>query len=175
MKNVMKQLVILSGKGGTGKTCVTAALAHLAAEDKRPVSVVLADADVDAANLELLIKPRIRQREDFRGGQIAIINHETCDGCGECAAVCRFDAVHEKNGVYQVDPIACDGCAACVYQCPMKPLGCMSKWLGSGSVPRAATDRYSTPPCARLRITLENWSRWSSSTPGCLPWMRGTN
>jgi len=130
MKNVMKQLVILSGKGGTGKTCVTAALAHLAAEDKRPVSVVLADADVDAANLELLIKPRIRQREDFRGGQIAVINQETCDGCGECAAVCRFDAIHEKNGVYQVDPIACDGCAACVYQCPIQSIAMHEQVVG---------------------------------------------
>ena len=114
----MKQLVILSGKGGTGKTSVAAAFAHLAAQGDRPLSIVLADADVDAANLELVLAPNIIKQEDFQGGKTAVIDSATCTGCGICEQVCRFDAIHEQDGIYQVDPIACDGCAACVYQCP---------------------------------------------------------
>lgn len=118
MNNGIKQLVILSGKGGTGKTCVTAALAHLASANNPPVSIVLADADVDAANLELLLRPRVLESQDFQGGQAARINEDDCLGCGDCAAVCRFEALKINNGTYRVDPIACDGCAACVFQCP---------------------------------------------------------
>ena len=118
MNNGIKQLVILSGKGGTGKTCVTAALAHLASANNPPVSIVLADADVDAANLELLLRPRVLESQDFQGGQVARINEDDCLGCGDCAAVCRFEALKIHNGTYRVDPIACDGCAACVFQCP---------------------------------------------------------
>jgi MinD superfamily P-loop ATPase len=126
----MKQLVILSGKGGTGKTCLTASLAHLASENNYPVSVVLADADVDAANLELLVEPVILEQEDFRGGQIAVIDQETCLDCGDCVAVCRFDAILEHDGSYQVDPIACDGCAACVYQCPAQAISMHDQVVG---------------------------------------------
>ncbi|HYN76235.1 MAG TPA: ATP-binding protein [Lamprocystis sp. (in: g-proteobacteria)] len=114
----MKQLVILGGKGGTGKTSVTAALAHLASLGDLAGQVVLADADVDAANLELVLKPRLLEEEDFRGGQVALIDPDACVACGECESVCRFAAIHAVDGYYVVDPIACDGCAACVYQCP---------------------------------------------------------
>jgi MinD superfamily P-loop ATPase len=114
----MKQLVILSGKGGTGKTSVTAAFAHLASLGSSPVRVVLADADVDAANLELVLAPQILEQREFWGGKIAEIDQDLCTGCGICEQVCRFDAIHENDGKYEVDSIACDGCAACVYQCP---------------------------------------------------------
>ena len=130
----MKQLIILSGKGGTGKTSVTAAFAHLASFADSPIKAVLADADVDAANLELVLAPKTLEQQDFWGGKIAIIDPELCGGCGICEQVCRFDAVyphpqplampegysHEERGegTYWIDPIACDGCAACVYQCP---------------------------------------------------------
>lgn len=122
MEPDFKQLVILSGKGGTGKTCLTAALAHLAACSEPPVTPVLADADVDAANLELLLSPRRLECQKFYGGQIALIDPVTCSGCGDCADVCRFDALYPDNGAYQVDPLACDGCAACFYQCPEKAI-----------------------------------------------------
>jgi len=118
MSNQIKQLVILSGKGGTGKTSVTAAFAHLAAEGDPPIPAVLVDADVDAANLELVLDPTVESGEDFWGGQIAQIDHHFCAGCGTCETVCRFDAIYESEDEYWVDPIACDGCAACVYQCP---------------------------------------------------------
>jgi len=118
----MKQLVILSGKGGTGKTSLAAAFAHLASQNQFKNSIVLADADVDAANLELVLQPQFLEEEDFWGGQIAIIDQDTCAGCGDCQKVCRFDAINYVNGVYEVDPIACEGCAACTYQCPTESI-----------------------------------------------------
>ena len=129
----MKQLVVLSGKGGTGKTSVTAALAHLASTESRPVRTVLADADVDAANLELVLEPRTLERQDFWGGKIAIINQEICTGCGDCAQVCRFEAIYsvgENDCFWSVDPVACDGCAACVYQCPTEAISMQEQTVG---------------------------------------------
>jgi MinD superfamily P-loop ATPase len=122
----MKQLVILSGKGGTGKTSLAAAFAHLASEGPASLRAVLADADVDAANLELVLCPERLETHDFTGGSVAVIDAERCQSCGVCEQVCRFDAIlppspHGRGAggeVYSVDPIACDGCAACVYQCP---------------------------------------------------------
>jgi MinD superfamily P-loop ATPase len=119
----MKQLVILSGKGGTGKTSVAAAFAHLANNGAFAQKTVLADADVDAANLELVLRPQFIETHDFMGGSVAIIDSQLCQDCGICEQVCRFDAVISSSGgenrsTYAIDPIACDGCAACVYQCP---------------------------------------------------------
>jgi MinD superfamily P-loop ATPase len=111
----MKQLVILSGKGGTGKTSVAAALAHLASEE---LPIVLADADVDAANLELVLEPTKLEEHVFMGGQVAVIDPDLCQLCGRCHEVCRFDAIIPGDDTYRVDPLACEGCAACVYQCP---------------------------------------------------------
>lgn len=117
----MKQIVVLSGKGGTGKTTVTAALAHLASEDPA-TRAILVDADVDAANLELLVAPHIIDTHTFVGGQTAIIEADLCSGCGVCADVCRFDAIRADNGLYAVDPIACEGCATCQTQCPTRAI-----------------------------------------------------
>jgi MinD superfamily P-loop ATPase len=114
----MKQLVVLSGKGGTGKTSLAAAFAHQAHVGPHPIKAVLADADVDAANLELLLQPEHIETHDFTGGSLAVIDPELCQQCGICELVCRFDAIHSDSQEYLVDPIACDGCAACVYQCP---------------------------------------------------------
>jgi len=117
----MKQLVILSGKGGTGKTTVAAALAHLASQE---ATVVLADADVDAANLELVLAPEVRETHVFTGGKLAVIDAERCQGCGLCETVCRFGAIgvdrELANGRehFRVDPVACEGCGACIHVCP---------------------------------------------------------
>jgi MinD superfamily P-loop ATPase len=111
----MKQIVILSGKGGTGKTTVAAALAHLAAQER---SLVLADADVDAANLELLLTPQVQETHDFVGGKVAVIDPEHCTRCGRCVEVCRFGAVSD----HAIDPVACEGCATCYYQCPSEAI-----------------------------------------------------
>jgi len=114
----MKQIIILSGKGGTGKTSVAAAFAHLAWGSRPALSIVLADGDVDAANLDLVLRPKRLESHDFLGGSVAVIDPKLCRDCGICDEVCRFDAVLATLKGYQIDPIACDGCAACVYQCP---------------------------------------------------------
>jgi MinD superfamily P-loop ATPase len=113
----MKQLVVLSGKGGTGKTSITAALAHLASQE---MAIVLADADVDAANLELVLEPSRVEEHPFTGGQVAIIDATRCTTCGRCSEVCRFQAVVPAPGgdAYRVDPLACTSCAARIHQCP---------------------------------------------------------
>jgi len=123
---VLKQLVVLSGKGGTGKTTVVAALAHLASE-KMPL--VLADADVDAANLELVLDPIQQEVHDFRSGKLAVIDPVACTACGRCAEVCRFEAV-VAGDVYEVDPLACEGCAACFYQCPVEAVAMQEQHAG---------------------------------------------
>lgn len=123
----MKQLVILSGKGGTGKTSVAAALAHLASQEMR---IVLADADVDAANLELLLAPTKLEEHVFIGGQVAMIDADKCQLCGRCHEVCRFNAVIPGDAAYRVDPLSCEGCASCVYQCPEGAIHCEEQQAG---------------------------------------------
>lgn len=113
----MKQLVVLSGKGGTGKTSITAALAHLASHREAGIPTVLVDADVDAANLGLILQPNFAEPHEFWGGSLANIHPQRCCACGSCAEVCRYGAVI-PGIAYAIDPTACDGCAACVYACP---------------------------------------------------------
>jgi len=114
----MKEVVIISGKGGTGKTSIVASFAALA--DK----CVVADADVDAADLHLILDPTIVRREQFSGGSRARIMSGHCTACGKCEEICRFDAITYDgpgNGrvsrTYRIDPIACEGCAVCAYFC----------------------------------------------------------
>jgi MinD superfamily P-loop ATPase len=149
----MKQLVILSGKGGTGKTSLAAAFAHLASQSYLADRIVLADADVDAANLELVLQPHLLEQEDFRGGRVAIIDQDTCASCGDCQAVCRFDAINYTDGLYVVDPIACDGCAACVYQCPTGSISMQEQVAGKFCV---SDTRYGPLYHANLHPGAEN-------------------
>ncbi len=116
----MKELVVISGKGGTGKTSIVAGFAALA--DK----AVFADCDVDAADLHLVLEPDIKQTHDFNGGKLASVIPEKCIGCGKCEEVCNFDAVRfngPANDVvektYTIDPISCEGCGVCVHFCPV--------------------------------------------------------
>ena len=114
----MKELTVISGKGGTGKTTIVASFAALAP------SAVLADCDVDASDLHLVLNPRIRRRENFTGGSKARIRSGHCVACGKCEEVCMFDAVFYDgpgNGVYpktfRVDPLSCEGCGVCAWFC----------------------------------------------------------
>lgn len=109
----MIKLAVISGKGGTGKTMVTAALAHLL-----PGSLVLADCDVDAANLELLLNPALISTESFMGMRGAVIDPDLCTHCGACIEHCRFDAIEEDGDRYQVSTLRCEGCAVCTLVCP---------------------------------------------------------
>jgi len=145
----MKQWVVLSGKGGTGKTTVAAALAHLAAQELR---LVLADADVDAANLELLTAPQVQEAHQFSGARVAAIDASRCTGCGLCAGACRFSAVVCEGGC-RVDAIACEGCAACTYVCPAQAIA-MVDWP-SGEWFRSDT-RFGPLFHARLFAGQEN-------------------
>ncbi len=132
----MKQLVVLSGKGGTGKTSLVAAFVHLANQEGWEGQVVLADADVDAANLELVVQPSLIEKLDFKGNRVAVIQREHCTACGVCGTVCRFDAIlchfDRDDGIetYSVDPTACEGCAACMHQCPSESISLIERVAG---------------------------------------------
>jgi MinD superfamily P-loop ATPase len=135
----MTQIVILSGKGGTGKTSLSAAFAHLAGLSG---TLVLVDADVDAANLELLLKAQRIQEEPFMGGSIAILDQSLCSVCGVCQDVCRFDAVSFSEGIYSIDPVACDGCAACLYACPEKAITMQEQQAGEWYISETEYGRF---------------------------------
>jgi len=110
----MKQLTIISGKGGTGKTTLVASLAALAQQP------VLVDCDVDAADLHLLLRPQVKQKHDFFGGSKAVIDSDECTRCGVCAGVCRYRAISPDP--FRVDPVLCEGCGVCVDLCPVQAI-----------------------------------------------------
>ena len=112
MSKALKQLTVISGKGGTGKTTVVASFAALAE------SKVLADCDVDAANLHLVIEPTVIESGDFHGAKLVIRDPELCQQCGECERRCRFDAITATD----IDELACEGCGMCVIACPHQAL-----------------------------------------------------
>lgn len=143
----MREIVIISGKGGTGKTSLTAAFAALAAETNNSV---LCDADVDAADLHLLMQPEVQQRTDFMGGSKAQINPELCTGCGTCRTLCRFGAITEQ---FEVDPIRCEGCGVCVDFCPVSAIDFPVQRCGEWYV---SDTRFGAMVHARLGIAEEN-------------------
>lgn len=113
----MKEITILSGKGGAGKTSVAAALASLAK------NTVFCDNDVDAADLHLILKPNIKESYDFDSGSVAQINHKTCTNCGLCEEHCRFDAIHlNPSKQLEVNPFKCEGCRLCERICPVNAI-----------------------------------------------------
>ena len=121
----MIRIAVISGKGGTGKTMITAALAHLLCG-----TLVLADCDVDAANLALLLDPELIRTEPFIGMKSAVIDSSICTGCGECEVHCRFNAVHPEGDAYQVNPFRCEGCAVCVHVCPAQAVTMQPRQTG---------------------------------------------
>ncbi len=116
----MKQLTVISGKGGTGKTTITAALTNLAH------NAVIADCDVDAADLHLILEPDVRKEQDFVGGFVASIDSTKCTKCGQCLEVCRFDAIKD----FTVDSISCEGCKVCAAMCPENAVSMVEKVSG---------------------------------------------
>ena len=139
----MREVVVLSGKGGTGKTSIVGSLAALA-ERK-----VLADCDVDAADLHLLLSPSVKQENEFWSGQVAVIDQEKCTRCGLCQELCRFDAIRD----YKVDSIACEGCGFCSHICPAEAITMKENLSGQWFV---SETRYGPLVHARLGIAQEN-------------------
>jgi len=139
----MKQLTIVSGKGGTGKTTLTAAFAHLA------TNLVIADCDVDAADLHLILTPTIIKREPFYGGQLPFMDMDRCTHCGLCEENCRFGAIQEL----EIDPIPCEGCGVCAYICPEKAITMKEKISGHWFV---SETREGPMVHARLGIAEDN-------------------
>ena len=139
----MKEVVILSGKGGTGKTSIVGSFAALSR------SKVLADCDVDAADLHLLLKPVVRQNHEFWSGQIAVIDEEKCTQCGLCQDLCRFDAIDN----FKVIPASCEGCGFCYHICPVDAITMQDRLSGQWFV----SDTKCGPLVhARLGIAQEN-------------------
>jgi MinD superfamily P-loop ATPase len=150
----MKTLSVLSGKGGTGKTSLVASFAKLAE------GAVLADCDVDAADLHLILTPQVKYEETFSGGKRASVNKEACTDCGACEAVCRFGAVHRNgqpddtaHGTYYVDPLACEGCGVCYWACEDNAIAFRDTTSGKVFV---SDTRYGPMVHARLHPAEEN-------------------
>ncbi|OPZ14217.1 MAG: cell division inhibitor MinD [candidate division BRC1 bacterium ADurb.BinA364] len=148
----MNEIVVLSGKGGTGKTSLAASLAALAEQ------VVIADCDVDGADLHLVLSSRVRERHEFFSGHAAVIRPNDCIGCGACLACCRFGAVR-MNGrgageaAFSIDPIACEGCGVCAHFCPVKAIDFPERRCGEWMV---SDTRRGPMVHARLGIAAEN-------------------
>lgn len=147
----MRELVVVSGKGGTGKTSLVASFAVLAGRS------VLADCDVDAADLHLVLKPQILKEELFSGGKTARIRQEACSGCGRCIELCRFGAVSKTQAgektAFVIDPIACEGCGVCSYFCPEKAVDFLPSVNGRWFISETA---YGPMVHARLGVAEEN-------------------
>ncbi len=145
----MKEIVVISGKGGTGKTSITASLAYLGGTE-----VIVADCDVDAADMHLLLQPDFAKEEDFYSGLIAKIDEEFCINCGKCADVCRFDAIPFKNNQYVVEPLDCEGCSYCAKVCPVSCIDMNDAYAGKWFT---SATRLNTPMVhARLGIGSDN-------------------
>ena len=150
----MKELVVISGKGGTGKTSIVAAFAALAKES------VFADCDVDAADLHLILEPQVEHDEVFKSGKKASIVAEECVACNKCDELCVFDAVRfdgPGNGAvektYRIDPISCDGCGVCVRFCPTEAIQFNEAECGRWFISRT---RFGSMVHAKLGIAEDN-------------------
>lgn len=139
----MKQVTILSGKGGTGKTTITASFAALSK------NAMFADCDVDASNLHLLLNPEIKETNEFMGLNVAYIDPEKCIQCGKCMELCRFNAIED----YVVDPIHCEGCKTCVVNCPVEAIQFNPRISGHAYI---SETKYGPMSHARLTPGMEN-------------------
>lgn len=142
----MKEIVVLSAKGGTGKTTIVGSFAVLA-QNK-----VLVDCDVDAADLYLLLEPKARETHDFQSGQTAYIDEEKCTQCELCEDVCRFEAIRDLH----VDPLSCEGCGFCAQVCPADAIAMQQNLAGQWFI---SDTKYGALVHARLGIAQENPGR----------------
>lgn len=145
----MKEIVVISGKGGTGKTSITASFAMLGGKE-----IVVADCDVDAADMHLLLEPNRKHSEDFFSGEIAEINQEHCRQCGKCATVCRFNAIMNKDFMYSVSGLNCEGCGYCFEVCPYQAISMVEQNVGKLYVSDTKADNVMVH--ARLKSGADN-------------------
>lgn len=159
----MKQILVISGKGGTGKTILTASFARLA--EKK----VMADCDVDAADLHLILHPEVKEKHEFKGLPKAFINQEKCTGCGECVKACRYGAVINKDARYKmqdtryknkknspqflIDASSCEGCTICMHVCPVDAISMKDTIAGEWYI---SETKYGPMVHAKLGIAEEN-------------------
>jgi len=159
----MKQILVISGKGGTGKTILTASFASLTKNK------VMADCDVDAADLHLILHPKIKEKHEFKGLPKAFINQEKCTNCGECAKVCRYGAVinidarykmqdtkyknKKDNPQFLIDANSCEGCAICMHVCPVDAISMKDTISGEWYI---SETKYGPMVHAKLGIAEEN-------------------
>lgn len=143
----MKEIVIISGKGGTGKTSLTAAFSSMAENS------IFCDADVDAADLYLLLEPETSQTEEFYSGGIAEVREDDCVACGTCLDLCRFGAITEN---FTVNTLKCEGCGVCVDNCPAEAIDFPTRWCGQWFVSKT---RFGQMVHAKLGIAQENSGR----------------
>jgi len=155
----MKEIVVISGKGGTGKTSVTASFSYLGG-----ASVITADCDVDAADMHLLLKPDFEYSEDFYSGEISSIDQSACIRCGKCADVCRFDAITIKDGIYRIDPLRCEGCGYCARVCPPEAIINKERLAGKWFISNIRTGGKMVH--ARLGIGADNSGKLVDGSPG---------
>jgi len=148
----IREITVISGKGGTGKTSVAASFALLADHP------VIADCDVDAADLHLVLSPDILERHEFRAGYEARIREEKCNACGMCRDFCRFDAIQivqlvAEEAVFQIDPLLCEGCGVCVQVCPVGAIDFQEQLRGEWMVSKT---RCGPMVHAKLGVAGEN-------------------
>ena len=139
----MKEVVVLSGKGGTGKTSIAGSLAALAKNK------VLVDCDVDAADLHLLLQPIAKEKHEFWSGQVAFIDEQKCNQCGLCQELCRFNAIMDLK----VNTTSCEGCGFCSRICPAEAIAMKENMAGHWIL---SDSKYGTLVHARLGIAQEN-------------------
>lgn len=149
MDKSVKEIIVLSGKGGTGKTSITGSFAALEGDN-----LVLADCDVDAADMHLLTEPQTEMEEDFYSGKVASIRAMDCVRCNKCKIACHFDAISVNNGIYKVDPIACEGCSYCFHVCPARAIDMKPRKAGKFYISHTRFGNYMVH--ARLGVAADN-------------------
>ncbi len=145
----MKEIVVLSGKGGTGKTSILAALGASASNQ-----AVVADCDVDAANMHLLYKPLIKSSEKFWSGKIAQIDYDKCSNCGVCLDYCHFNAIKYNSEKYIIDEVNCEGCSLCSHLCPQNAIKMETQQTGNWYISKSKYNNWFV--FAKLGIAQEN-------------------
>ena len=145
----MKEVVVMSGKGGTGKTSILAALGACAGNE-----AVVADCDVDAANMHLLYHPQIKSSQKFWSGKISHIDYDLCSNCGSCFDLCRFDAIKYSSERYIIHEINCEGCSLCSHLCPENAISMEPQQTGDWHISKSKYHNWFV--FAKLGIAQEN-------------------